>query len=100
MYGVEASECVLDMGVDFRSTFENGILVLEVIDLPIKQNSLVIRVPPAEAQRIVGSFHRDVLFDLFGRCPKSLDERLLLRIPDAFALAGLMRMAKIGSGSA
>jgi hypothetical protein len=98
MYGVEARESVLELDIDFRSTFENGHIILEAIRLGRKQDNLVVQIPPSDALQIVGSFHRNVLLDIFRRCPKVQDENLLLlKIPDAFALAGLMRMGKIGS---
>jgi hypothetical protein len=98
MYGVEASESRFDNGADFRSTFDDGVLVLEV-NPGFKEHNLVVRVPPVEAQKIVGSFHRDVLLDLFRLCPKlQYENLLLLKIRDAFPLAGLKFAGKIGSG--
>lgn len=92
LYGEEAHESVLDYAIDFRSVYENGKLRLEIMNLDKKAESMTLSLLVADAQRIIGDFHKGLLFHLFRRCPELLDENLLMfQIPDAFPLSLIER---------
>jgi hypothetical protein len=84
MYGMEATETAWDTDFDMRSTFHDGQLEL----LFRGAHATVFRVAIDQALRAVGKFNRDLLNELWVKCPSLRDEgTLLVRMPDAFALA-------------
>lgn len=89
LYGIRASETLLYPDVDFHSTFSDDGLELAVND---NGRRLVFEVPLASTLRQVGTFHASLLQTLFETCPEvKLDGHLRLQIPDAFALAFLLK---------
>ncbi len=97
LYGVETNESVMDYGIDFRSVYEIGRITLEVGNFGREHDNISVSLAAAEAMEIAGAFHKNILLEIFRRCPRILDEnRLLLQIPDAFPLAFLARTGKIG----
>jgi hypothetical protein len=96
LYGIEAHESVMDYGIDFRSTYQNQELCLEIKGFGDGREEIVLSLPMSEAIGIVGTFHRNILLEIFRRCPTIIDEnRLLLTIPDGFALSFLARTGEI-----
>lgn len=89
MYGVEAFETILDTDVDLTSTYQDGFVELDV-HRGIR-SQLRIEVSLADAMGAVGRFHKALLLELFGACPQVRQHPLLLvRVPDAFALAQIL----------
>lgn len=86
LYSMEAFETVLDRDIDFRSVARDENIIFTITEG--HKSRLVFEVPLREALQAVGAFHRDLLMKLFEACPPIREHGLLLiRIPDAFALA-------------
>ncbi len=92
LYGEEAHESVLEYAIDFCSVYKDGRLLIDIENLHDSQGRMKLSLLVEEAQKIMGDFHRSVLFDMFKRCPNLLNEnQLMLQIPDAFPLSFLAR---------
>jgi hypothetical protein len=95
LYRVEAQESILDEPIDFRSVYTDGNIVLEVGRIGQDHEKITISLPVSDALEIVGDFHKNILLELFRRCQNTLNENLLLQIPDAFPLSFLARTGRI-----
>lgn len=86
LYGLEAFETVIDLPTDFRASIDKENVVICVSSGSAKETKFVVSLD--EAMREIGAFHRGLLSELFVQCPQIKNHGLLLvRIPDAFALA-------------
>jgi hypothetical protein len=89
LYGCEASESVLEQDIDFRSNFSNGRISLHVNDG--RKGEFESQVFLDDALRTVGTFHLGLLAILLQECPAYRGYHIPMeRIPDAFALAGIL----------
>lgn len=101
LYGIEARETVLDLGIDFRAVYEKTYIALEIMILSRGRKNIVLSLPVADALQVLGRFHRDIVLEIFRRCPSLIDEiALLAEIPDAFALSFIARTTRYGSDTA
>ena len=91
LYGLKASETVMETDIDLRSKYEKGKIILAISKK--RRPQLAFEIPLAHALQTAGAFHRSLLVVLSEKCPAlRANDLLLVRIPDGFALKHMRQL--------